>query len=217
MSIKGILFDLDGVIVTTDNYHYKAWKKLADEENIYFDKTINERLRGISRMDSLDIILEKSDILFSEDEKFQMARRKNNYYKELIKELTPTDILPGVINLLHDLKNNNIKVAIGSSSKNSNAILNYIGLSEEFDAIIDGNQITFSKPNPEVFLKGAKALNLEPEDCLVVEDAAAGVEAALAGNMNVLAVGFAATCCKDTATLCATDLSSITVEILMNV
>lgn len=216
MSIKGILFDLDGVIVTTDNYHYKAWKKLADEENIYFDKVINQRLRGVSRMHSLDIILEKSDFTFSQDEKNQMAKRKNNYYKELIKNLTPEDILPGVINLLNDLKNNSIKVAIGSSSKNSNDILSYIGLLEEFDAIIDGNQITFSKPNPEVFLKGAKALNLEPEDCLVVEDAEAGVKAALAGNMKVLAVGFAATSCSDTATLCAKDLSAISAEILMN-
>lgn len=216
MSIKGVIFDLDGVIVTTDNFHYDAWKKLADEEGIYFDREINERLRGVSRMESLNIILEKANKEYSLEEKKEMAERKNNYYKELIKNLTKVDILPGVTNILNGLKEKNIKIAIGSSSKNSPAILKYIGLDKVFHATVDGNQIKNSKPNPEVFLKAAELLNLNPSECLVVEDAEAGVEAGLKGGMKVLAVGFAATCSKK-ATLCREDLTKITVDELINI
>lgn len=215
MSIKGVLFDLDGVIVTTDNYHYEAWKQLADEENIYFDRTINERLRGVSRMESLNILLEKSPKSYSEEEKKEMAERKNSYYKELIKKLTPSDILSGVNHILDGLKSQGIKIAIGSSSKNSPGILKYIGLDTKFDATVDGNNIKHSKPDPEVFLKAAEALNLDPSQCLVVEDAEAGVEAGLAGNMKVLAVGFASKCCPN-ATICREDLTKISVEEIIN-
>ena len=191
MSIKAVIFDLDGVIVSTDNYHYRAWKKISDEEGIYFDRKINERLRGVSRMESLDIILEKANREYSQEEKNSFAERKNSLYINLLEELTQNDILPGVMRVLEILKKNDIKVAIGSSSKNTEFILRKIGLHEYFDAISDGTQIKNSKPDPEVFLVAAKKLCIEPRDCLVVEDADAGVEAGLAGGMKVLAVGYA--------------------------
>ncbi len=196
MSIKAVIFDLDGVIVSTDDYHYRAWKKIADEEGIYFDREINERLRGVSRMESLEIILEKANRVYSQEEKNSFAERKNSLYRNLLEELTPSDILPGVMNVLETLKKNDIKVAIGSSSKNTEFILSKIGLHEYFDAISDGTQIKNSKPDPEVFLLAAKKLDIEPENCLVVEDADAGVEAGLAGNMKVLAVGYASSNAK---------------------
>lgn len=191
MSTKAVIFDLDGVIVSTDDYHYRAWKAMADEEKIYFDRAINERLRGVSRMESLEIILEKAEKEYSTKEKNQMAEKKNSLYRELLNELTPNDILPGVMKVLDDLKENNVKISIGSSSKNTPIILEKIGLKNYFNAVADGNEIKNSKPDPEVFLLAAKKLEIDPEECLVVEDADAGVEAALAGNMKVLAVGYA--------------------------
>jgi beta-phosphoglucomutase len=191
MSIKAVIFDLDGVIVSTDDYHYRAWKKMADDEGIYFDRTINERLRGVSRMESLEIILEKSHKTYINEEKIQMAEKKNSLYRELLNELTPKDILPGVMRVLKDLKGNNIKIAIGSSSKNTPFILQKIELHNYFHEVADGNEIKNSKPDPEVFLLAATKLEVNSEECLVVEDADAGVEAALAGGMKVLAVGYA--------------------------
>lgn len=191
MSIKAVIFDLDGVIVSTDDYHYRAWKTMSDAEGIYFDREINERLRGVSRMESLEIILEKADKAYTDEEKIEMAEKKNSLYRELLEELSPNDILPGVMKVLEDLKGNNIKIAIGSSSKNTPMILKKIGLNDYFDAVADGNEIKNSKPDPEVFLLAAKKLEINPEECLVVEDADAGVEAAIAGNMKVLAVGYA--------------------------
>ena len=191
MSIKAFIFDLDGVIVSTDEYHFRAWKQVADEETIYFDELINERLRGVSRMESLDIVLERAQKEYSQDEKAALAERKNEYYKEYIKGLTCSDILPGVLNLLEELKKRGVKTAIGTSSKNSSLILEKIELNHHFDAVADGNGIKNSKPDPEVFLLAAKKLGLKPEECLVIEDADAGVEAAIAGNMKVLGVGSA--------------------------
>ncbi len=190
--VRGVIFDLDGVIVSTDDCHYRAWKRMADEEHIPFGRTINERLRGVSRMDSLAIILEKSKKTFSDAEKAAMAARKNEYYVELIRALTPADILPGAMAVLTNLKEKGIKIAVGSSSRNTPVIMKQIGLAGLFDAVADGNMITRSKPDPEVFLLAAKLLALPPADCLVVEDADAGVEAALAGGMKALGVGSAA-------------------------
>lgn len=186
--IKAVIFDLDGVIVSTDNCHYKAWKKMADEENIYFDRKINDRLRGVSRMASLEIVLEKRKKDYSVTEKYQLAERKNEYYKDLINELTPEDILPGVKDRLKELKENGIKVAIGSSSKNTPIILRQIGLENFFDAVSDGNNITHSKPNPEVFVKAAEMLGIAVEECMIVEDADAGIEAGKCAGMKTLAV-----------------------------
>ena len=190
--IRGVIFDLDGVIVTTDDCHYRAWKRMADEEGIYFDRQINERLRGVSRMESLGIILERAQRAYSEEEKQSLATRKNAYYVDLIGSLTEADILPGALETLRYLKQRGIKVAIGSSSKNTPIILRQVGLTDAFDAVADGNGITHSKPDPEVFLLAARLLGLPPAKCLVVEDADAGVEAAVAGGMRALGVGSAA-------------------------
>ena len=189
MKYKSVIFDLDGVIVTTDECHYKGWKKLADEEGIYFDREINRRQRGVSRMESLEVLLEKAERTYTQEEKTEMAERKNNYYREYIKSLTPADTLPGVMDFCSYLRENGVKLAIGSSSKNTPTILAGIGLDNYFDAVADGNQIKNSKPDPEVFLLAAKLLGIDPADCMVVEDAEAGVEAALAGGMDVLGVG----------------------------
>ena len=186
--IKAVIFDLDGVIVSTDECHYKAWKKMADEEDIYFDKEINNRLRGVSRADSLEIILERAEKEYSELEKEQMSERKNNYYKEFIAGLTPDDILPGAMKTLEELKSNGIKIAIGSSSKNTPIILKQIGLDMYFDAVSDGNNISKSKPDPEVFLKAADMLGIPYTECAIVEDADAGVEAGKRAGMKTVAV-----------------------------
>ena len=186
--IKAVIFDLDGVIVSTDDCHYRAWKKMADEEGIYFDRKINNRLRGVSRIASLDIVLERADKKYSDEEKAALAERKNNYYRELICELTPNDILPGAADTLLKLKNSGIKIAIGSSSKNTPVILKQIGLDNFFDAVSDGNNITHSKPDPEVFLKAAEMLGISPEDCMIVEDADAGIEVGKRAGMKTFSV-----------------------------
>ena len=203
--ILGVIFDLDGVIVSTDNCHYEAWKRMADEEGIYFDRSINERLRGVSRMESLSIILERASKPYTDEEKLAMATRKNDYYVQLIQRLTSADILPGAMDTLNTLRELGVKLAIGSSSKNTPIILRQIGLDNAFDAVADGNGITHSKPDPEVFLLAAKLLGLAPQSCLVVEDADAGIEAALAGGMRALGVGFASH--NERATFAAPDLS----------
>lgn len=190
--IDGVIFDLDGVILSTDNYHYLAWKALAEREGIYFDRTINERLRGVSRMESLAIILEKANKNYSDSEKIQMAEYKNEIYKSSLSSLTPKDIFPGVRDLLGYLLRQNIKIAIGSSSKNTKTILEKINLSDLFTgAVSDGTNITRSKPDPEVFVKAAEMIEISCRDCLVVEDADAGIEAAKAAGMYALGVGFA--------------------------
>lgn len=205
--ILGVIFDLDGVIVSTDNCHYLAWKRMADEEGIPFDRTVNERLRGVSRMESLAIILERAQKTYTEEEKLELASRKNAYYVELIGSLTQNDILPGALDVLELLKSKGVKIAIGSSSRNTPIILKQIGLSDAFDAVADGNAIKNSKPDPEVFLLAAKLLGLAPANCLVVEDADAGIEAALAGGMRCLGVGSASQ--NERATFAAADLAAV--------
>lgn len=191
LNYKAIIFDLDGVLVNTDNCHYLAWKRLADEENIYFDRSINERLRGVSRMESLEIILEKAEKEYSVDEKNEMAERKNSYYVSLVKKIDKSALIDGALDFISYVKENSLKTAIGSSSKNANLILRQTGIDSIFDAVADGNIISKSKPNPEVFIKAAERLGIEPCDCLVCEDADAGVDAALNAGMHVLAVGYA--------------------------
>lgn len=189
--ISGVIFDLDGVLVSTDNCHYLGWKRMADQEGIPFDRTINERLRGVSRMESLEIVLEKAQRAYSQEEKEALAARKNAYYVELIGNLRREDLLPGALETLRLLEEKGVKTAIGSSSKNTPLILRQIGLENAFEAVADGNRITRSKPHPEVFLLAARLLNLPPAQCLVVEDADAGIEAAGAAGMRTLGVGFA--------------------------
>lgn len=186
-----VIFDLDGVLVTTDDCHYKAWKKLADEEGIYFDRKINERLRGVSRAESLEIVLEKAEKTYSQAEKTEMAARKNGYYVELVNKLDKSAIIKGAENFVKAVKKAGLKTAVGSSSKNSKLILEKTGITKLFDVIVDGNDIKKSKPDPEVFLKAAERLGIMPERCLVCEDADAGVEAGVRAGMDVLAVGSA--------------------------
>jgi beta-phosphoglucomutase len=210
MHLKAVIFDLDGVIVSTDEHHYQSWKRLTAEEGIYFDRKINERLRGISRMESLEIVLERSRKSYTAEAKQLLATRKNSYYQELIQKLTPQNILPGVLTFLEELKKLGVKIAIGSSSKNTPLILKQIGLDSYFDAVVDGNDIKRSKPDPEVFLLAAQRLGIPPDNCLVVEDAEAGVEAALAGGMRVLGLGSASKCPR--ASLRTADLSTVSME-----
>ncbi|SEO12626.1 beta-phosphoglucomutase [Paenibacillus sp. OV219] len=193
MNVQGIIFDLDGVIVSTDHYHYLGWKKIADEEGIAFNETINNRLRGVSRMESLAIILERADKSYSEEEKVALASKKNGYYVEYLSDLNASHILDGVQELLPGLKERNIKIAIGSSSRNAKLILEKIGLLHSFDAIADGSEIKNSKPDPEVFLLAAQKMGLEPAQCAVVEDAISGIDAANAANMISIAVSDAKT------------------------
>ena len=192
MKYKGIIFDLDGVICSTDHYHYLAWTALADRLGAYFDETINNRLRGVSRMASLEIVLERYNGTLTEEEKLAAAEEKNNTYRELLKQMTPADLSDEVKTTLDALRAKGLLLGIGSSSKNTRFILSRIGLGDYFDKISDGTNITRSKPDPEVFLKAAEYLGLEPKDCLVVEDAVAGVQAAHAAGMDAAAVGDAA-------------------------
>lgn len=205
--IKAVIFDLDGVLVTTDSCHYKAWKRMADEEGISFDEKDNMRLRGVSRMESLDIILEKATKKYDDAEKLKLAARKNAYYVDMIKSLDRDALLPGAMETVNALKSNGVRMAIGSSSKNTPAILSRLHLNGIFDAVADGNQIKNSKPAPDVFLLAARLLDVAPENCLVVEDADAGVEAALRAGMRVLAIGSASN--NKTAHLRAGTLSDI--------
>ena len=194
MKYQGIIFDLDGVICSTDHYHYLAWKDLADRLGIYFDETINNRLRGVSRMASLEIVLERSAVAYTEEEKAAFAEEKNNRYRELLKNMSQADLAPEVKETLDALRSKGLKLGIGSSSKNTKFILSQIGLGDYFDKISDGTNISRSKPDPEVFLKAAEYLELPPESCLVVEDAKAGIEAATAAGMDSAAIGDAVQC-----------------------
>jgi beta-phosphoglucomutase len=186
--IKAVIFDLDGVIVSTDEYHYLAWKALADREGIFFSKEINHRLRGVSRMASLEIILENSKKNYNEEQKKEMTSYKNNLYLEYLDELNPKSLLPNALEAIYYLKDKGIKVAIGSSSKNTKKILKQLEITELFDAIADGTDITRSKPNPEVFLVACERLGILCDECAVVEDAISGIQAAKAACMTAIAI-----------------------------
>lgn len=188
-SVKACIFDLDGVIVDTARYHYIAWKQLADELGFEFTEEHNELLKGVSRMRSLDILLEIGKIEKSESEKQALAAEKNERYVAFIKKMTPDEILPGVEHFLQGLKEKEIKIALGSASKNAPVILEKIGLLHLFDEVVDGNHVSKAKPDPEVFLKGAEKLKVNPSDCIVFEDAMAGIEAAKAGRMKCVGIG----------------------------
>lgn len=188
--MQGVIFDLDGVLVSTDELHYQAWKKLADEIGISgFSREDNVRQRGVSRMASLEVVLEKGDKEYTEEEKIEMAERKNDYYKEMLQSLDDSAVLPGAYDTLEMLKDRGILTAVGSASKNAPLILEKTGILPLIDKISCGLDVTKSKPDPEVFLVAASKLELSPENCLVVEDAKAGVEAAEAGGMKSLGVG----------------------------
>lgn len=191
MKYKGIIFDLDGVLCSTDRYHYLAWKQTAEEVGAPFDENINMKLRGVSRMESLEIILSGSKKTFDAAEKERLAAEKNDRYRKLLAQMSPADMPAEVRNTLTALHDAGLKLAVGSSSKNAAFILERLDAAHYFDAICDGTMIRHSKPDPEVFVKAAGMLGLEPADCLVVEDAAAGLEAARAGGMDCAIVGTA--------------------------
>ncbi len=187
--IKACIFDLDGVVVDTAKYHYLAWKRLAKDLGFEFTEQHNERLKGVSRMRSLEILLEVGGLSFPPDEMERMAARKNAWYVEYIERMTPDEILPGAKELLEDLRANGVKLSLGSASKNSPLILERIGLKNHFDAVIDGNSVTVAKPAPDIFLTAARALGVEPQHCVVFEDAEAGIEAAINAGMRTIGIG----------------------------
>lgn len=193
MKYKGIIFDLDGVICTTDKYHYKAWKLLADKLDIDFDEEKNNLLRGVSRMESLNIILGNEAINYSDEEKVVLASEKNENYRNYLSNMTKNDLSADVKETLLTLKEKGYKLAIGSSSKNARYILERLEITYIFDEVVDGMDITNSKPDPEVFLLAQKKLNLTIDECIVVEDAIAGVEAGVNGGFHVFGIGDATT------------------------
>ncbi len=186
--MKGAIFDLDGVIVDTAKYHYLAWKELAEELGFLFKESDNERLKGVSRMHSLEILLEVGGITATESEKERMAQSKNDRYVEMLDNLDKSELLEGAEEYLKKLKSDGVLIALGSASKNAPHILDKLGITELFDAIVDGNSVSKAKPDPEVFLKGAELLGLEPEDCCVFEDSQAGIEAARRAGCSVIAI-----------------------------
>ena len=187
--IKACIFDLDGVIVDTAGYHYQAWKRLANQLDFDFTLEDNEKLKGISRKESLELILKWGMVSKTSVEKEELAQLKNTWYVEMISGMTPADVLPGALQFLKDVKASGYKTALGSASKNAGIILNKVELTNYFDAIVDGNVVTASKPDPQVFLNGAKMLGVDPPACVVFEDAIAGVEAAKNGGMKVVGIG----------------------------
>jgi len=190
---KALIFDLDGVVVFTDKYHYLGWKKLADENGWRFDEEFNNNLRGVSRMKSLELMLEYNGLDLPEDEKNRLADRKNEYYKELLQRINESDLYPGAVGFVKKAKEIGLKTGLASSSKNAHAVLVALDLEPLFDAVVTGNDITRSKPDPEIFLLSAKKLGVKPQDCVVFEDAGSGVEAAHRAGMRAVGVGPAET------------------------
>ena len=189
MSYKACLFDLDGVLVDTAIYHFQAWKMLGENFNYQLSEEQNEQLKGVSRVESLNRILNWASYTATEEQKEIWLKEKNDNYLELITHMNPSEILPGVVDFLGQIKADGYKIALGSASKNAEIILEKTHLTPWFDVIIDGNKVSKSKPDPEVFLKGAEGLGLLPSECIVFEDAQAGVDAAIAGGMKVIGIG----------------------------
>jgi beta-phosphoglucomutase len=187
--IAACIFDLDGVIVDTAGYHFKAWKRLTDKLGINFTQEDNERLKGVSRMASLEIILEIGKREMDEKQKLEYACLKNQWYVEYISAMTPAEILPGCVEFIREIKKAGIRTAVGSASKNTPVILEKVGIADLFDAVADGNNIKMAKPDPEVFLKAAEMLDVLPSQCVVFEDAVAGVQAALNAGMLCIGIG----------------------------
>lgn len=213
MNIKACIFDLDGVLVDTAVYHYKAWKRLANEMGFDFTEHQNEQLKGVSRMASLDLILGWGNIINKTPEaKEALATQKNIWYTEMINQMTPAEILPGASEFVQACRDAGLKTAIGSASKNTPTILEKLQLTHLFDAIIDGNSVSAPKPDPEVFLKGAEAVGVDPQHCVVFEDAIAGIEAAINGGMKTVGIGLANTLTK--AQIVVSGLDKMSLEIL---
>ena len=212
-NFKACIFDLDGVIVDTAVYHYQAWKRLANGMGFDFTEHLNEQLKGVSRMASLDLILGWGNVTNkTEEEKLALATQKNEWYNQMINQMTPAEILPGAREFVQNCRNAGIKTAIGSASKNTPTILAKLQLLPLFDVVVDGNSVTNPKPDPEVFLKGAEALGVSPSACVVFEDAVAGIEAALNGGMKAVGIGSPETLTK--ANLVVSGLNKMTITML---
>jgi beta-phosphoglucomutase len=189
MMLKACLFDLDGVIVDTARYHFVAWREIAEELGFVFTEEDNEKLKGVSRIRSLEILLEIGGISLDDESKTLLAQKKNLLYLQYVLKMRPDEVLPGAREFLTDCRNNNLGIGLGSASKNATTILNLLQITHLFDAIIDGNKVTKAKPDPEVFLTGARELGVLPQNCVVFEDAKAGIEAAIAANMFSVGIG----------------------------
>jgi beta-phosphoglucomutase len=209
-TIKACIFDLDGVIVDTAVYHYKAWKRLANELGFDITEEQNEKLKGVSRMHSLDLILQWGGVTKTDAEKEELATRKNNWYVDMITKMTPDEILPGAEEFLQACIDAGLKTALGSASKNSTTILEKVGIAHFFNVVIDGNKVSKPKPDPEVFLKGAEELGIPPANCVVFEDAIAGIEAAINGGMKAVGIGSPDVLAK--ADLVVSGLDKMTIE-----
>jgi len=213
--IRGVIFDLDGVLVTTDELHFLGWKYVADREGIYFDREINKFQRGVSRMESLEVLLRKSTKKYTPEEKDQLCLIKNEHYRNMLEKLTYENTLPGARDMLRALRAKGIKTSIGSSSKNTPLIMKVVGLAGEVDKVADGNDIKRSKPFPDVFLIAAERLGFKPEECMVVEDAVAGVEAAHAAGMPVFGIGDKESLAGADVPFMAPDLAHVTADELV--
>ena len=187
--IQAVIFDLDGVIVDTAQFHFIAWKELAAEWNYTLTPEDNEKLKGVSRMDSVNKIAQWANVQTKPEQLLDIAHRKNEIYLRFCNQLTPKHVLPGISTLINTLKANGVFISLGSASKNARFVLDKLGLLDVFDVVVDGNDVSKSKPNPEVFLKAAQRMGVSPEHCVVLEDAPAGIEAALAANMKVIGLG----------------------------
>lgn len=212
--IKAALFDLDGVVVFTDKYHYLGWKKLADEKGWAFDEEVNHGCRGVPRLASLQVLLDHNKVDLPHDEKERLADIKNEYYKELLKQINDGDVYPGIVPFLKKLKAAGIVMAICSSSKNALPVLDALNLTQYFNAVITGNDIVNPKPHPEIFQKGAAALGMTADQCVVFEDAESGVDAAHAAGMKCIGVGPADR--LPNAKECITDYAQIDLSALLN-
>ena len=188
--IKGVIFDLDGVLVSTDEYHFRSWKRLCDEEGLgFFDREFNHRFRGVARMKCVEILLDAAGRTLTPEARQELADRKNRYFVESLERVTPEELLPGSREMLAELKQRGIRIAIASNSRNAKSIIERVGIGAFLETIVDGYDINNSKPHPEPFLLAATKLGLKPEECVVVEDAVAGIEAADAAGMKSLGIG----------------------------
>lgn len=187
--IKAVIFDLDGVIVDTARYHFLAWKRLADELGIKFTESDNERLKGVSRIRSMEILMELGGITLSQHEKERLANKKNTWFVDFVERMLPEEIYPGVTALITTFKQNGMRIALASSSKNAKTVIQLLHIEHLFEVVVDGTMVVHSKPDPEIFILAAKKLGVEPKECLVFEDAEAGVEAALAAGMHCVGIG----------------------------
>jgi len=212
--IKAVLFDLDGVLVSTDQYHYQSWKKLSDEEGFdFFDQEFNDKFRGVARMECVEIITKASGKNYSSEQKQELADRKNRYFVKSLLSVTTEVLLPGALSTLHELKSRGIKTAVASNSRNAVTIIRQVKIEHLLDAIVDGHQIENSKPDPEVFLLAAKNVGVSPNYCLVVEDAVAGIESAKRAGMKILGIGTKER--LPNANIVVPDLSAISVDELL--